>query len=224
MEFERLFGITCESFGGEVEEEDGILTCVFDEGEHESFKAFAIWLHRNAIKKKEKGEFLAKWTGTGFQGEELVEEFYVRDGKGKLEYKVEDTLGSYESNADWVRDILEEEGFEEEIVERAELNISEAYEEAGRAVDNLDYREASGAPPYIFMRGDVRCEAESDYTYDVERLVCVGEIDVEDWGVLTSMMKDLEKAVAKAVEVAEETWHDTFRSKVKGLARELVAR
>jgi len=224
MDLELLFEITCESFGGEVEEEDGILTCVFDEGEHESFKAFSVWLHRNAIKKKEKGEFLAKWKGTSFQGEEVVKEFYVRDGKGKLEFKIDDQLGSYERYAFWVRDILEEEGFDEEIIERVELNISEAYDEAGRAVDNLDYREASKAPPYIFMRGDVRCETESDYTYDVERLVCVGEIDVEDWGVLTSMMDDLEKAVSKAAEAAEETWYDTFRSKVKGLAKELVAR
>jgi len=220
MDFRRMFGILCESFGGEVEEDEA-LTCIFSEGEHESFKAFATWLHRNAVRGKKKGAFSAKWEGTSLQGGKVVEELFVENGRGKFEFRIEDSLGSYESNADWVEDILDEEGID---IDLEELDLSKAYDEAGRAVTRLNYREVTKAPPYIFMRGDVRCETESDFDYDVENLVCYGEVEVDESVVLSSVMDDVEKAVEKAAESARDVWHDTFRDKVIGLARRLVAR
>ncbi|HDH44756.1 MAG TPA: hypothetical protein ENG66_05130 [Thermococcus sp.] len=114
-------------------------------------------------------------------------------------------------------------GVPEEKIE--ELDLTPAYAEASRRVETYDYSKLPNAKPYIFMEGRVNCYTESDWNYDVERLVCYGEAQIDSSAHLPSVMDDLRNIVDKAIEVASDEWHSTFIEKVKeALARKIIAR
>jgi len=215
-DFNKLFELTCTTFGGQVEEEYGVLMCAFDEGDYDNFKAFSLWLFRNAVKSKKQGEYLVKWSG--FDKGNIVEEFYVNNGRGKIEVKIDKPIASMESTSVWVRDILSEEGFSDAVIDRVETNIFKAYDSAEKAVATMDYRNKTSAPPYIFTRGSIQCEAFTNSDYDEEDLVCTGEIEVSSSDAFFPVMGVLERAVESAVDIAEEEWNRSFEDEVKDLA------
>ncbi len=212
--FRKDFEKVCESFGGEVEVEDGTLTCFLDGSD--KFKAFSIWLHENAVKSKREGAYSAK-RSTDEDLERGKMEFYVENGKGTLKYEVERLLYGYGGLEDIVMDILGEKGYSEEeneqMIEEVMSNIDKAVDEADWAVRELDYKKVTDAP-YIFMEGGVGCKVTFDSVSESTLLVCTGTAGVRESSVLSAVINDLTKAVDKAADSAEETWFSTFRKAV----------